>query len=583
MASHSLAIAKASLAAGLMRLEPGGVSKTDLAQFYRLLEALLSQCSATNIQLCKEWLVKNTALSIDKTKAVGKYLVALSASLSSTDGTNVTGQAKQRKTSSRRRQLYLLFLLHDFIHHVKFHGAQLANDAGVIKTLEPYVTQLVEIAATYDPSKYSRHLSSLNDLINLWGESNYFPSSVVAMLRDTVANATYRSASVARNAELSETTIDTAGNGAGGNQKDAPYIMPASHGDTSVPFYDLPAGNLMPCIIPNSMTPISPQMVKPLQFRAGPADEDLAFAVKAFLSDIDVLYGSKIPGQGYDEMEIDELGQPTALEDTPEDIPISEAYYGWSKRFCEKMKLRSDGEQLARSPPCLGISQLSQRRRRRSSSISGGSLSKSNTESRSSSRGKEAGHRQRRGIDSRSRSHSRPQNNRTSEIRHRTPPAEASTSRSRSRSYSPPDVAASEQRTSHAEANATSGLAREPFPQVATLPPMFLQQNVPSPGQLPVPPPRPPNYSGPWPPPPPPPPPPLSAPIFESQKPGQMPSLATSPQPPKQMSTSGCAQTIYGMASGDRPSPGHRGDTSCSPGRRGQAPPAVGARGHASP
>lgn len=429
---------------------------------------------------------------------MGKYLVALSASLSSTDESNVTGQAKQRKTSSRRRQLYILFLLHDFFHHVKFHGAELANDTGVIRTLEPYITKLVEIAATYDPSKYSRHLSSLNDLINLWGESNYFPSSVVAVLRDTVANATYRSASVARNPELSEATIDTAGDGVGGNQKDAPYIMPASHGDTSVPFYDLPAGNLMPCIIPNSMTPISPQMVKPLQFRAGPADEDLASAVKAFLRDIDVLYGSKIPGQGYDEMEIDELGQPTALEDTPEVIPISEAYYGWSKRFCEKMKLRSNGEQLARSPPCLGISQLSQRRRRRSSSISGGSLSQSNTTSRSSSRGKEAGHRQRRGIDSRSRSHSRPQNNRTSEIRRRTPPAEASTSRSRSRSYSPPDVVASQQRTSHAEANATSGLAREPFPQVATLPPMFQQQNVPSPGQLPIPPPRLPNYTGPW-------------------------------------------------------------------------------------
>ncbi|KAL8890901.1 MAG: hypothetical protein Q9215_001978 [Flavoplaca cf. flavocitrina] len=323
MASHSLAIAKASLAAGLMRLEPGGVSKTDLAQFYRLLDALLSQCSATNIQLCKEWLVKNTALSIDKTKAVGKYLVALSASLSSTDGTNVAGQTKQRKASSRRRQLYILFLLHDLFHHVKFHGAQLANDTGVIKTLEPYVTQLVKIAATYDPSKHSRHLSSLNDLINLWAESNYFTSSVVAVLRDTVANATSCSASVARIAEISETFIDTAGNGVGGNQKDAPYIMPASHGDTSVPFYDLPAGNLMPYIIPNSMNPISPQMVKPLQFRAGPADEDLAFAVKAFLQDIDVLYGSKIPGQGYDEMEFDELGQPTALEDTPEDIPIT--------------------------------------------------------------------------------------------------------------------------------------------------------------------------------------------------------------------------------------------------------------------
>ncbi|KAI4262348.1 MAG: hypothetical protein L6R42_002480 [Xanthoria sp. 1 TBL-2021] len=212
---------------------------------------------------------------------------------------------------------------------------------------------MVTLAATYDPSRYSRHLGILNDLINIWGESNYFPSSVVAVLRDTLTNATDGSMSAAQNTEPSETRIDTAGNGIGGIQKDAPYIMPASHGDASVPFYDLPAGNLLPCIIPNSLTLISPQMVKPLQFRAGPADEELAHAVKAFLKDIDVLYGYRLPGQGYDRSDIDQLGQPTALDNTPEDIPASEGYYGWSKAFCEKMKLRSSGDRRASSPPRL--------------------------------------------------------------------------------------------------------------------------------------------------------------------------------------------------------------------------------------
>lgn len=51
MASHSLAIAKASLAASLMRPEPASVPKADVAHFHRLLDALLSRCTATNVQV----------------------------------------------------------------------------------------------------------------------------------------------------------------------------------------------------------------------------------------------------------------------------------------------------------------------------------------------------------------------------------------------------------------------------------------------------------------------------------------------------------------------------------------------------
>lgn len=51
MASHSLAIAKASLAASLMRPDPTAVPRTDVAHFLQLIETLLSQCTATNIQV----------------------------------------------------------------------------------------------------------------------------------------------------------------------------------------------------------------------------------------------------------------------------------------------------------------------------------------------------------------------------------------------------------------------------------------------------------------------------------------------------------------------------------------------------
>ncbi len=419
--------------------------------------------------------------------------MALSASLSATVGTNALGQAKQQKVPSRRRQLHILYLLHDLFHHIKFHGARLADGTNVNSTLETYLTQLVIIAATYDQSKHRRHFGRLQDLINIWDENEYLPSSVVAVLRNTVTNASIDGTSVARNTDPSEASTGTARNGIGESSKDAPYIMPASHGEASVPFYDLPAGNLMPCIVPNSLTPINPQMVKPLQFRSGPADENLTRAVKAFLEDVNVMYGSKLPEQAYDKSDIDELGQPVAIDDTPEEFSASEGYYGWSKAFCEKMKLRSSGDQQTTSSPRQSLSQQLHKRRRRSRSSSGRSLSQSSATSRSFSRGKEASHLRRRQSDSRSRSRSRRRHSRTRDVMRTTRSAS-----SRSRSYSPPDVAASRHRDGRWEHDAIPALSQEQLFQAAPPPPAILQQGILGPGQIPIPPPAPPNYTGPW-------------------------------------------------------------------------------------
>ncbi|KAL8997723.1 MAG: hypothetical protein Q9169_003052 [Polycauliona sp. 2 TL-2023] len=466
---------------------------------------------------CKEWLLKNTAPSVNKTRAFGKYLVALSGSLPPTFGTgHGANQTKQKQVSSRRRRLHILYLLHDLVHHVKFHGTRLADGSGVIRTLEPYITQLVELAAAFDPSKYYRHLANLNALLDTWDRSDYFPSSVLAVLRDNVENAFHRSTSNGYNAKSSATTIDTAGIRIGENQKDVPYIMPASHGDASVPFYDLPAGNLMPCIVPNSIIPINPQMVKPLQFRAGPPDEQLARAVENFLQDIDDLYGSNSPGQGYDERGIDELGQQATLDDSPGNPSASEGYYGWSKAFCEKMRLKSSGKQQVGSPPRHETSQHFRKgfrkRRRRSSTISGPT--------------------QDQGAD---------------------------LDEGKVMSISPPNQAAPSQRDNRFEENALHLLAREPIPHVAPSPPVFLQQHLFKSGQLPVPPPPPPNYTGPWPPPPPPPPPSMSTPLFTSQKPAQMPQIPALPQVPGHVANSSAAQTFYGDASVKFPGQNYQG------------------------
>ena len=51
MASHHLAIAKASLAAAMMRPDPTPIARDDITQLHTLLESTLEQCSPVNIQV----------------------------------------------------------------------------------------------------------------------------------------------------------------------------------------------------------------------------------------------------------------------------------------------------------------------------------------------------------------------------------------------------------------------------------------------------------------------------------------------------------------------------------------------------
>lgn len=51
MAAHSLAIAKASLAAGMMRPDPVPVLRTEVSRFHTLLESLCTRCTPANVQV----------------------------------------------------------------------------------------------------------------------------------------------------------------------------------------------------------------------------------------------------------------------------------------------------------------------------------------------------------------------------------------------------------------------------------------------------------------------------------------------------------------------------------------------------
>ncbi len=402
-------------------------------------------------------------------------MVAL-ASSPGKPATRDTSMVKEQTPSPRRRQVHILYLINDLLHHTKYHVDSPSTYLTLSGSLQSYVVDIVGAASSYNPERYPNHHQKIQDLIRLWERQAYYQSSYINELRATVANSITlgdledpKPVNGGLEVELIEAST---------GKQDAPYIMPASHGDPSTPYYDLPAGNLLPHIIPNSTVPIDPQQVKPLQFVARPADESLTKAVKNFMKDVDSLgtvVGSDEEGV---EMDIDELGQPMVRNEGAGELFGGEGYYGWSKTFCERMKRRRDGtgiiEESTRSDN-LDRSSSPRKRKRYSSS---GSSKRSSPSSRSISR------------SSRLRSRSR------------------SPSRQRSSSYSPPPVVSSSQQprlvpTANIPTSLPSQLQASSRPLPVPFPHDLIQGFPLGPGGLPIPPP-PPHYQGLWPPPPPP-------------------------------------------------------------------------------
>ncbi|KAJ5786066.1 uncharacterized protein N7503_011278 [Penicillium pulvis] len=461
MASHTLAIAKASFTAGLLRPDPTSVPKDEIATFHTLLDRALSHCSPANIQTCKAWLLHYVASSANRLAGLAKYLVVLAGSLDVPPGA-------RPKPSPKRRRLHILYLLNDLFHHSKYHLDTTATFSTVSGSLQPHMVDLLGHTAAYDRQKNPRHYRRLEDLLEIWSEHGYFSPDLIHRLREVMKHSASTGAAPLSN-DLELDSADPAKKLPG---KDAPFIMPSTHGDHSTPYYDLPAGNWLPHIIPNSTIPLHPDSIKPLQFLAGPADEGLVSALKEFLKDVDQIYGKEDLVQDDENVDIDELGQRVSRDENTGDILDGETYYGWSREFCQQMKKKkSDSSSRNQDQAVQGL-----KRRYSDSSMSDRS----------------------RRSDSQSRSRFRPEHEaRQHGSRPRSRSRSPRRSRSRESSYSPrepsPPRFPPPHQPSHAHPPPNHSIPPAPSQ------PYGHQYGFPAP-----PPPPPPPYSGGWPPAPPP-------------------------------------------------------------------------------
>ena len=173
-----------------------------------------------------------------------------------------------------------------------------------------------------------RHALRVEQLLRLWESERYLDASQIRLLLQVTTGDTELDPGLEQKPRVDE--LD--------GSKVRPYIMPAAHGDVSTPFYDLPAGNLIPHVLPNSTRAINPQLVQPLQFKAGPADRRLASAVELLMESVTSLDETTHKNENRLFVDIDALGQPHPDDDTTKDGMKLESYYGWSHYFCNKIK-----------------------------------------------------------------------------------------------------------------------------------------------------------------------------------------------------------------------------------------------------
>lgn len=456
--------------------------------------------------------MKNTLPSASRTAAFGKYLVALSSSFGTLGDKKVPNADKFPSGSSvRRRQVHILYLLNDLLHHAKYHLGQDPVYSTLTTHLQSYLITLAGIASAYDTVQFRKHLNRIDELLEIWSEKRYFHPLYLQKLKDIVGESqetAHSEKSIQSQKKAREPSREP--------KLNAPYLMPHTHGELTTPFYDLPAGNMMPHIIPNSAIPINPHSMKPLQLIAGPAQESLVNVLKKFMEDVDP--NKSIRNEDESTVEIDELGNIVSRDATTGELLGSDGYYGWSRELCEAMKRKRDGFESGGDCTKWDGSDhrsLSPRKRRRYSYAENrGDWERSRSRSITASPSGSAGYRRsswnpaRRGRNSRSRSKEGSLPREPDYHKARARSRSISIFTSRSNSYSPPrNVAEPQQRQAMT-------LPLLPLPSSTSTPTPILpppssqasSQVFPSGHSMQsITPPRPPNYQGPWPPPPPPP------------------------------------------------------------------------------
>src|SRR5690606_27507405 len=219
---------------------------------------------------------------------------------------------RKRQSNARRKRLRLLYVIHDLLHHSAVHEP----DPVYAQNLEQYLPKLFTTTVFPGARKQKKRVDKLLDI---WEEKRILEAGTIASLRQTVKDAVSATGDSLQ-AQQADKDIQA---------KPDPsknLLLPEQHGDPSLPFYDLPAANMIPHMIANTTTPISAKNVKPIKFDSRKPSQELIAAVDDLVRSVADMYGNQDIGKA----DSDAIGGTVGID--------GEGYYGWSKSFCESMK-----------------------------------------------------------------------------------------------------------------------------------------------------------------------------------------------------------------------------------------------------
>ncbi|KAK9247633.1 hypothetical protein V1506DRAFT_531728 [Lipomyces tetrasporus] len=285
-----LAVAKATLSAELLRPHPSGspfpVSSDVIKKLHSALQAALHKNSVENVRALKSLLLEHIAPYTTRVIALGKYLTALSPTL-----------------STRRAKLYILYVLNDVLYHTTY----ISKSGGEFKSgIQQFLPTLFAI-----PWHIEKVRGKVDELVGIWTEKEYFHTFFLQSLHDPVTLEQWRQrfggpSQRAQTEERKDVELDDDGR------------LPPVLGVHGAKYFELPVSNMLPCVQGAMPVPVTaPRPVKLRLTEDGRADEDVMSAVDKFYKCLEWKGGRfREADENADEVDEEEF-----------------AYEGWSVEF----------------------------------------------------------------------------------------------------------------------------------------------------------------------------------------------------------------------------------------------------------
>ncbi|KAK4217076.1 hypothetical protein QBC37DRAFT_265078, partial [Rhypophila decipiens] len=334
MASNEMEKAKTLLTLALFRPDPTPCLPKEVETIAALLQTATNKCSPANVQNCTKWVLASLVPSERRVEPFCNYLVALANSFRAEDASRIKGGSRPataqeaRVPSAARRRLHILYILSDIMYHVKYrlqppeHGQK-----SFVTKLESTLPLLVKSASSF--VRRPKQIGKIRGLISLWAERGHFSNAFLDTLRKAVDEGVTKGAT-----GEPDTTAQDSASAANTGSKPVPFNMPKRHGDLSTAWYDLPPGNWLRWI--DGTYPLDPQKITPIEFKPGPAREELVDAVTKVLADVKRIFAKESQPEDQ-QVDISEMGERLERGDNGE-ILGGDTYYGWSRQFCRKIK-----------------------------------------------------------------------------------------------------------------------------------------------------------------------------------------------------------------------------------------------------